>query len=237
MRAAGATSSKGVHDGYLPLVHRRRLVALAGAPGGRRLGPGDGDGHHLAEVHWHVDGAWRARREAAGHVVLAARARARRVDSPRAAPRSSCSRGDDARARAGIPGLRPARPSHDRSCSRPPGRSRCVVVTVFAERGDARRDGRPRASGDGSAGERRTTASLSGCGVGGPRSRRCSSTSRRTGAALRPSPTGTLTDRRAVRLWLTVRMRGMAAAALARRSRAAWPVEEDLCAGLRDSSG
>jgi hypothetical protein len=50
---------EGVHDGYLPAVHRRRVLVLPGGPvvvvdsvtGDRDL--------HLAEVLWHLDPAWR----------------------------------------------------------------------------------------------------------------------------------------------------------------------------------
>ncbi len=60
---------EGVHDGYLPLVHRRRVAAL----GSGCLVVVDtvlGTGDHRAEVHWHPHETWRARQEAEDVIVL-----------------------------------------------------------------------------------------------------------------------------------------------------------------------
>jgi len=68
-RGEGYWFFEGVHDGYLPLVHRRRVAALdSGCLVVVDTVVGTGD--HLAEVHWHLDGAWKARREAEGVIVL-----------------------------------------------------------------------------------------------------------------------------------------------------------------------
>ena len=48
----------GVHDGYRPLEHRRHILALHGD----LLVVADlvnGEGSHLAAVHWHIDPRWR----------------------------------------------------------------------------------------------------------------------------------------------------------------------------------
>ncbi len=70
---------EGVHDGYLPAVHRRRVAAL---PEGVLVVVDSvlGAGRHRADVHWHLHPAWRAtagpdrgiaaRHEQAGEVDL-----------------------------------------------------------------------------------------------------------------------------------------------------------------------
>ncbi len=133
---SGCTFFEGVHDGYLPLVHRRRLAALPGLLVVVDSVLGDGDGHHLAEVHWHIDGAWRARREAAGHVVLE-HERGAGVELAPCGAEVELVRGDEAT------GLGWQSPVYGRlvPCTTvrlaAAGSLPLVVVSVFAERGDA----------------------------------------------------------------------------------------------------
>jgi hypothetical protein len=61
---------EGAHDGYLPSVHRRRVVSLD---------PGIlvvidsvlGNAEHRADVHWHIDRGWTASRRGEGKLLLA----------------------------------------------------------------------------------------------------------------------------------------------------------------------
>jgi hypothetical protein len=70
---------EGAHDGYLPVVHRRRVAAL---PSGLLVVVDSvlGSGRHLAEVHWHLDPAWKASRDADGRIALEHADRGGRVD-------------------------------------------------------------------------------------------------------------------------------------------------------------
>jgi uncharacterized heparinase superfamily protein len=59
---AGFDYLEATHDGYLPLVHRRHLLALHGD----LLVVADlveGDGLHRADVHWHIDPRWQVSAE------------------------------------------------------------------------------------------------------------------------------------------------------------------------------
>src|SRR4029453_8097427 len=50
---------EGTHDGYAPLVHDRRVLARPGC--WFIVDRVSGTGWHQADVHWHLDPAWRAR--------------------------------------------------------------------------------------------------------------------------------------------------------------------------------
>lgn len=49
---------EGVHDGYLPVVHRRRLLVVPGGPVIVVDTVFGDEAAHLAEVFWHLDPAW-----------------------------------------------------------------------------------------------------------------------------------------------------------------------------------
>jgi hypothetical protein len=59
---------EGTHDGYAPLVHDRRVLARPGC--WFIVDRVSGTGWHQADVHWHLDPAWRAS-IVEGHAVCA----------------------------------------------------------------------------------------------------------------------------------------------------------------------
>jgi hypothetical protein len=65
----GVDYFEAVHDGFLPLVHRRRVAALRESAA-VIVDSVIGAGNARADVHWHVDPAWQVRCERGGLVRL-----------------------------------------------------------------------------------------------------------------------------------------------------------------------
>jgi len=64
----------GSHDGYWPIEHRRRVLALHGD----LVVVADfvnGSGHHVAAVHWHIDPRWTVGAESRNATIIAGAAR------------------------------------------------------------------------------------------------------------------------------------------------------------------